>query len=149
MNITPIAMERQFFERLTLGNKEAQDWLNLWGTYIHWVDDIIDEDVDGQFILNTFAMPIEIYTHPFFLKHGHQLRQLIINCTNAYADCVAWEKTGTDWQQGFTDHYRHFGCELGLAVAYIVGGWQHMRSVSLELRTACWVDHHDKDQNAT
>lgn len=137
-------MEQEFFDRLTLGNKEAQKFLSDFGNYIHWIDDIIDENVTPEHVLKTFALGREIYTSPFFLRNMDKLRQIDVNCTNAYADSVQWEKSDVDWKRNWSDHYRHFGTELGLAVAYIVGGYEHMRSVSLELRTACWVDHHSK-----
>ena len=136
-------MDSEFFERLTLGNKEAQKFLSDFGKYIHLVDDNIDEPVDFEVRILTFGLAIEVYTSPFFLRNMAALKQIAINCNNAYCDTVAWEKSEVPWKKQFSDHYRHFGCEMGLAVAYIVGGQEHMRSVSLELRTSVWAAHHD------
>lgn len=145
MTITPALMEASFADRICLGNESAKHFLILWGHYVHAIDDIQDEETTAEFRLKTFALAIDIYTHPFFKEHEAALKQVAVNCTNAYADCVAWEKSEVPWQKEFADHYRHFGCEMPLAIASILGGYAHMRSVSLEFRTACYIDHHDKD----
>jgi len=145
MTITPMQMEERFLERICLGNNEAKEFLVLWNSYVHAIDDIEDEKTTPEFRLQAFILPLKLYTHPFFKANEQRLGQIVLNCTNAYADCVAWEKSETDWKREFVDHYRHFGCEMALAVASIVGGYENMRSVSLEFRTACWIDHHTKE----
>jgi hypothetical protein len=133
-------------KRATRGNEEAMSWLGLWRDYVHRIDDIIDgDDAGSEAVLKAFALAVDLYTHPFFLKNALRLKQLVLNCTNAYADSVAWEKSKEAWQQNFSDHYRHFGAEMVLAVATICGGYDHARSISLELRTICWMEHHTKE----
>lgn len=129
--------------RCCCGNKEAIEWLLLWRDYVHDIDDIIDGDKQGpEIVLSTFAAAATLYSHPFYLRNLLALRQIVYNCTNAYADSVAWEKSDTAWQREFSDHYRHFGAEMVLAVASICGGYAHMRSISLELRVICYLEHH-------
>ena len=142
MNITPAQMEAAFADRICLGNEAAKDFLLLWSQYVHAIDDIEDEETTSEFRLKTFALAIEVYSHPFYLTNLSRLKQVALNCTNAYADVVKWEKSEVPWQKEFADHYRHFGCEMPMAVASIVGGYAAMRAVSLEFRTACYVDHH-------
>lgn len=130
------------------GNEQAADFLFLWRQYVHQIDDLIDGDLQGpEGMLNTFMMAAFVYTHPFFLAHLQELRQIAVNCTNAYADSVAWEKKD-GWQKEFADHYRHFGVEMVLAVAGMCGGYNHMREVSPVLREMCWKEHHDEKGNA-
>lgn len=122
------------------------EFLGLWRAYVHAIDDIVDGDTPGnEALLATFAQAIAVYAHPFYLKNIAALRQVALNCTNAYADSVAWEHSGQQWQREFADHYRHFGAEMVLAVAGICGGYGHMRSISPELRTICWCEHHRAD----
>lgn len=136
-------------KRCCRNNEEAMQWLTLWRAYVHGIDDIVDGDDDSpEAVLGTFAGAVELYTHPFFLKHAARLKQIVLNCTNAYADTVAWEKSKEAWQRNFSDHYRHFGAEMVLAVATICGGYAHARSISLELRAICWLEHHDEHGNA-
>ena len=120
------------------------DFLKRWSDYVHAIDDIEDEETTAEFRLATFVAALELYTHPFFLKHGAALKQVVYNCTNLYADAVAWEKSKVEWQRGFADWARHSGAEMVLAVARIVGGWPHMRNISLELRTVNWSEHHNE-----
>lgn len=118
-------------------------WLTLWHEYVHAIDDIEDEDTTPEFRLRTFILALELYTHPFFKANELRLKQIVLNCTNAYADTLAWEKSETPWQREFADHYRHFGAELVIAVAQICGGYDHARSVSLEQRAVNYLEHHD------
>jgi hypothetical protein len=133
-------------ELVTLGNDEAKSFLLLWRAYVHGIDDIVDGDVkDGEGIIRVFLLAAELYSHPFYLRHLASLKQVVVNCTNAFADCVPWEKHGEAWQQQWADHYRHFGSEMVLAVAYLCGGYDNMRRISPQLRAICWHEHHDKD----
>lgn len=130
-------------ERCCCGNREAMEWLTLWRQYVHAIDDIVDGDTPGtEPLLASYALAISVYTHPFFLKNISGLRQIALNCTNAYADAELFKKGEPAWQREFADHYRHFGAEMVLAVASICGGYAHMRSLSAELRVICWHEHH-------
>lgn len=149
--MTKIEIANKTISRACLGNEEAMHWLNMWGTYVHAIDDIEDTKTDAEFRLKTFALAVELYTHPFFLKNIDRLKQIVLSCTNAFADSVEWEKSDEEWKRNFADHYRHFGVEMVLAVAGICAGpraYEHMRSISLEYRTICWCEHHTQDGKA-
>jgi hypothetical protein len=129
-------------------NPEAIAFLQAWNLYVHAIDDLIDGDAAGpEAVLRSYAQAIGIYTSPFFLKNLPALRQVAINTTNAYADAVAGERSAEPWRREFADHYRHFGAEMVLAVASIVGGYDHMRAVSREIRLICYHEHHDAQGN--
>jgi hypothetical protein len=137
-------------ERVCLGNAEAMEWLaRYWSPYVHAIDDIVDGDTPGaEALLRTFALAAQVYTHPFFLRHGLELRQLVINITILYADSVAWEKSAMPWQREWADHNRHVGMEVVVAVAHILGGYDHARAISREQRVICYVEHHDLEGKA-
>ena len=146
MNMEQIAEKERCW--LTCNNQEAANFLRLWSSYVHGIDDIIDGDrKGGEALLEVFMMAAFVYTHPFFLKNMAELRQIAVNCTNAYADTVMWEKND-GWKKNFSDHYRHFGAEMVLAVATICGGYLHMREASPVLRELCWNEHHNKKGEA-
>lgn len=135
--------------RVTCGDKMAADFLKLWNLYVNGIDDIIDEpEISDEAILATFMMAAFVYTHPFFVANAIALRQIAVNCTNAYADTVAWEKSGEPWKKNFSDHYRHFGAEMVIAVATLCGGYSHARSISPTLREVCWMEHHNEKGEA-
>lgn len=147
--MTATEFDQAALARCCLGNQEAIGFLLLWRQYVHAIDDFIDNDRTGpEFLLTTFASAATLYSHPFYLKNLLALRQMVYNCTNAYADSVAWENSDLSWRRSFADHYRHFGAEMVLAVAGICGGYEHMRSISPELRIICWHEHHDQAGNA-
>lgn len=138
--------KEEYVSQLCCGNKLAMQWLQLWATYAHEVDDIIDGDrPDPQDILATFALAIELYSHPFYLQHLEALRQVMLNTTNLYADTVAWEKSPTPWQAQVADAMRCCGNEVTLAVALICGGYRHARRVSLQHRELCWRNQHEPE----
>lgn len=127
------------------GNAEAVDFLNRWSNYVHAIDDIIDENKSPEFIVSTFARSIEIHTHPFWLKNLAALRQVELHANNIYADTVNCEKSDEPWKKHFADWGRHGATEMVLAVAGIVGGYEHMRAISLEMRKLCYFEHHADD----
>lgn len=134
---------------LVCGNESAAAFLRLWRSYVHGIDDIIDGDISTpEDVLNVFMQAAFVYSHPFYLENLRELRQLVVNCTNAYADSVLWEKHTEEWKRQFSDHYRHFAAEMVLAIAFICGGYPHMRSVSAVLRTVCWTEHHNSKGEA-
>lgn len=137
--------EAQETQWLTRGNESAAEFLRLWRSFVHGIDDIIDGDiVEPEGVLRVFMQAAFVYSHPFFLNNLRELRQLAVNCTNAYADSVMWEKSPEAWKRNFSDHYRHFGAEMVLAIAAICGGYDHMREVSKKLREICWIEHHNQ-----
>ncbi len=143
--MSPNQQDQLALQRACNGNAEAITWLTLWREYVHGIDDVEDEETTPEFRQRLYVLALELYTHPFFRKHEDRLKQVVLNCTNAYADTLAWEKSAVAWQQQFADHYRQFGAEMVIAVAQITGGYDHARGISLELRTVCWLEHHDQE----
>jgi hypothetical protein len=129
---------------VTNGNPIAADWLQKWWKYCHAIDDIIDEQRGPEALLEVLAEAVELYSHPFFLAHWFHLRPVIITITNAYADSVAWEKSGDSAERQMADTLRFAGVEMYCMVAAICGGYGHMRKVSPVLRKQTWADNHDE-----
>lgn len=139
-------------DRVTLGNQQAAGWLLFWREYVHSVDDDDDEpDRTPADRCRSHALALEVYNHPFYVAHRAQLEPLIRATNNAYCDAVQWEKSEFEWQRDFADVYRHFGGELVLAVAEICAneqgrwGYEHKRSLSFDLRTYWYLEHHDAE----
>lgn len=129
---------------LTCNNESAAEFLRLWRTYVHGIDDIIDGDTkDFEGVIRVFMQAAFVYSHPFYLSNLPSLRQIAINCTNAYADSVRWERDSEEWKRNFSDHYRHFAAEMVIAIAFLCGGYDHMRAASVMLRELCWCEHHN------
>jgi hypothetical protein len=136
----------KLIQRICRGDNEAMDFLaNHWAHYCHEIDDIIDgERRQPLEILLTFGRAIELYTHPFFVKHGAALRQVARNVTLMYAQTVSWEKKeeAEQWKSVWADHHRHCSIEMVAAVATICGGLAHAAAVVPELRVMSYQEHH-------
>jgi hypothetical protein len=140
-------MDSSLLQRVCQGNPEAMDFLaNHWSPYVHEIDDIMDGDRPGKREqLMTFARACVLFSHPFYLRHLAALKQIVLNVTVAYADSVAWEQAdATAWQKAWSDHNRHCGLEMVIAIATICGGHELAFAISQEQRTLCQVDHHDR-----
>lgn len=146
--------------RCCCGQSSAMQWLALWREFVNAVDDIEDEPflkagerpeaigdraTTPEFRMRAWVLALELYTHPFFRANEARLKQVVLNCTNAYADVLKWEQSEVQWQKEFVDVYRHFGAEMVIAVAQICGGWDHARSLSEDQRTVNYLEHHDAD----
>ena len=134
-------------QRFTLGNPGATDFLaHHWSPYVHEIDDIVDgERTSAEDVLATFARAICVFSHPFYLQHLNTLKPVAFVVHHLYADSVAFERAPEAWKQQWADHARHCGMEMALAVAQICGGYDHARALSLEQRTICYLDHHDRE----
>lgn len=147
--MTKLLTDVKLIQRICKNDPEAMDFLaNHWAHYCHEIDDIVDgERTQPAEILLTFGRAIELYTHPFFVRHGAALRQMARNVTLMYAQTVAWEKI-EDWRAQWADHHRHCSIEMVVAVATICGGMAHAAAVVPELRVMSYQDHHDKEGKA-
>lgn len=145
--MTPNEMRQHDFKRICLGQPEAMDFVVRWTAYVHAIDDIEDEETTPEFRLAAFIMALELYTSPFFVRHAAALKQVALNCTSLYADSVAWEKSEDQFKKDFANFARHGGTEMVLAVASIVGGYAHMRRVSLEIREQQYCASHGEKGN--
>lgn len=140
----------QALQRACLNDAAAMSFLTQWSAYVHGIDDLIDEpNLTNEFKIGLFIQALELYNHPFYLQHRLTLNPLIRSITNMYADSVAWEKSPDAWKKTFSDWARHSGAEMVLAIAGIVGGYPHMRRISLELRTVNYAEHHNEKGEAT
>lgn len=147
--MTPLEIQAHLIKSICKGNLEAEQFLAAWSAYVHGIDDLVDETTTNEFKIKLFIQALDLYNQPFYLKNRERLNGLIISCTNLYADSVAWEKSGVTWQKTFADWARHAGVEMVLQIACIVGGYDHMRAISLELRTINYVEHHNEKGEMT
>lgn len=140
-----------FTVELCKGNKAAEEFCSLWYRYAHFIDDIIDLKEDGrptmsnEDILATFVDAALLYNCPFFVANRQHLFPLVISITNQYADSVAWERSPVEGKRKIADVLRCCGDEMLLMVAMIVGGWKHMREMSLKIRWRDYELQHDAE----
>jgi hypothetical protein len=142
------------------GNEAAVDWLVRYNTHAHALDDLIDDDYHSaadtpeqreearrRRTLNFALEAIDLFTHPFYFRHGAQLHRLLRVSHLNYEDSVAWEKSPLAWQRQEADVIRHGASDVARAVIDLCGGVAEARFISPIIRMICYREHHDRDGN--
>lgn len=132
-------------KQITKGNEEAAHFLMVWDDLLEAVDDTVDEQTDAEFKIRTAQRFIEVYSHPFFLKHVRELSLLVSLINNAYADSEDCALSKLSWKKELGDVLRHSSGEMTRAVALLCGGYDHLRSISMKFWEACFYRHHKPD----
>jgi hypothetical protein len=146
-------IDHQSVMRICNGNAKAAEWINIGRIYVHLIDDIIDEDLDGghrargaERICGMGACAIKLYSHDFYIENRERLSTLMTLITGLYATSVRYEGSDVEWKKNFSDWSRHSWLLVVLSVADICGGlrgYENMRNISDELWEQSFVEHHD------
>lgn len=109
-------------------------------------DDLVDGDlVTTPTVENMFIdLFLNLNVNPFFLHHRAQITAMMAMIINAWQDANSMAKL--EDQEAHIKAYvlRNLGLELIPVFAYFIGGYSHMRSISMEMRT--FVAHETFDQ---
>jgi hypothetical protein len=98
------------------------------------MDDAVDADHGPVEYHRLFhVLLVELPANPFFQSHRSELIALHSATLNAWQDADAWLST-QDIRRQHALVFRDYLTELGLFVAYLVGGYDHRRTVSLQVR---------------
>ena len=135
-------------EQAANGNRGAHEFLVLWNQYCHAIDDLIDsaERPAAEDVLAVFMQAAVLYSHPFYAAHSANLLPIVATVTNTYADSVRMESM-EGWPKQAADVLRFCGNDMVCAVAFITGGYRHMRDLSGRLRYVSQQEHHDDGGN--
>lgn len=98
------------------------------------MDDAVDADhgpVDYHRLFHVLL--VELPANPFFQRHRAALIAMHSASLNAWQDADAW-LAHPDLRRQHALVFRDYLTELGLLVAYLVGGYDHRRAVSLQVR---------------
>lgn len=131
-------------QQAAAGNTSAHEFLVLWNLYCHAIDDLIDapERPSPERVLAVFMQAAVLYAHPFFRTHAGSLLPVVAHVTSTYADSVKMEGM-EGWPAQAADVLRFCGNDMVTAVAFITGGYAHMRDLSGRLRFVSQQEHHD------
>jgi N-acetylglucosamine-6-phosphate deacetylase len=119
------------------GNRDAVDFVNCLFDAVELWDDLIDRDVEVQpdhinrvFLSLMFTLP----ANRWFSAHKEYYLPLIMTAINGFHDSNAMSTSDDKKMRNMAFHIRNFGIELHIATAFLIGGYQHMREVSAEIR---------------
>lgn len=128
--------EHEFLKQVLLGNTDAVRFCECLFSVSQVIDDLIDQDKEltARDIERSYwdAM-IEIPSNPFYLRHVQTLIPLMQSAFNDWLDANDLEYTddhGKNIAFVLRDSVGNIVCQ----VAYLVGGFDHMRSVSPMIR---------------
>lgn len=121
----------QIIKMATRGNVEAERFCQSWVAFCHTLDDCFDRDkpIDDSELARVFvAVILEVAGNTFFLTHKSMLVSLMVQSANAWVDSNhSPNPTERDVLKGMWH-------EVIFHVAFIIGGWSHMRYVTAEGR---------------
>lgn len=145
----PLAKTAALYEEATVGNPAARAFLDAWNNYCHSIDDFIDlKENDFKTFLRILVHANMLYSMPFYQEHTDRLHPLVVLITNNYADSIEWASKHEDWRRNWADTLRFAGNEMVTMVAYLCGGMERMRDISLNLRDLAWSTHHSPEGKA-
>lgn len=113
------------------GNQEALRFMWTMWNWSHVVDDLVDRDkeVGVENAAKWFIKIAEELTfNQFYLQNSASLFPAIMQMFNRWCDGEIWEKSSDPVQKAASHVIKCGDIELYLTVAYLVGGWDHVRS---------------------
>lgn len=119
------------------GDQAAIDFLRTVFCAAELWDDIIDGDYAKakEAVSHTMLMLlIDLPANPFYQAHQAELRTGMLLGINAWKDSVMLERRSDRWAKCWAYALRDLYMELVPLCAMLVGGYAHMREVSLPAR---------------
>lgn len=124
------------------------DAVEVWDDLIDKDNPVSDEKLTQTFLNLIFWLP----QNPFFEAHKQYLLPVIMTCVNAWLDSNKLSESEVQRDRQAAWWLKQMGVELYGAVAFLMGGFDHMRSVSLEARTVLahedFTDYEQEQKNA-
>lgn len=123
--------------RWCLGNQNAVDFLNCFFDAVELWDDLIDKDVkiDDSHVNRVFtSLMFTIPSNPWFMANYAYYQPLIMASINGFHDANEMCKSDKKHLRNLAFHVRNLGIEIHIATAFLIGGFEHMRKVSREIR---------------
>ena len=120
-----------------LGNHQAVEVVTRLSHIAELWDDIIDGDRKATDTEVNFAFEsalIHLQTNPFYMRNHATIMAVIVLAVNAWHDANEYQKSGDADQRMQAFYLRNFGIELSMICAFCVGGYEHLRAVSGEIR---------------
>ena len=123
--------------KIAAGNADALRWMwSVW-CFAHLYDDLVDGDkpVKPEEAAHELARFVEqMACNAFFRQHSASLTALMVSAINRW---ITGEQMNKNEKASVRTMARAVRCgdvDLYLHVAYLIGGWNHMRAMSELMR---------------
>ena len=118
------------------GNKHAEEYLRDINIIVRTIDDIADKDVDVsvqqiQYIF--FALCFKLFLNPFYQANIGMLLGVQMAAYNAWLDSDRLKESSNEVEKKWGSVIRGYIDEILPMAAYLTGGFDAMRKVSLKL----------------
>ena len=120
-----------------MGNQDAVEFLLTVFQAAELWDDIIDGDTHkakGAVSTTMLALLVDLPANKFFYENLNTLRTGMLLGINAWKDSVMLEQRSDRWAQCWAYALRDLYMELVPLCAMLIGGYHHMRAISLPAR---------------
>jgi hypothetical protein len=123
----------QAIEMCCMGDKNAESMLRSFAFIARTIDDHVDGDAPADVVSAFAEATIMLQMNPFYIKHSSAVTAIWAAAFNAWIDSNDWMESG-GLRRRHAMVIRDYINEMCQVVALIVGGWHHMRNVSLNVR---------------
>ena len=124
-------------KEVSVGNNDAFDYLLIMSKVFRSWDDLYDEDrlVTKETANECFsALSFDLSRNKFFVENRQALEAFVFIAWNAWMDSNEW-KANVDKMKGLCAWFIRDWCnEIMPLVAWLVGGAEHARAISLKCR---------------
>jgi hypothetical protein len=108
----------------------VMDAVEIWDDLIDKDKTVSDADLNRVFVNLMFYLP----QNQFFDRNKNYLLPVVMTCINAWLDSTDLQKSPVQKDLAAAWYLKQMGVELYGAVAFLTGGFDHMREVSFEAR---------------
>lgn len=130
----------EWFKKIAKGDKDAYEYMCIMAKVFRSWDDLYDKDKEvtpDQANEVMAQLNFELSRNQFYVKYYHVLAAFTLLAWNAWMDSNEW-KGVEDKSKGICAFFLRDMCnELEPLVAWLVGGKEHVRSISIEYREFC------------
>lgn len=112
------------------GDAQAYDLLLTIWNWNHVLDDLVDRDkpVDHETAAYWCLELIrQLSFNSFYCQHSAYLYGLIVSMVNRWLDGDEWERSEDPQKRAYAPVVRCGDVDFALGVAYLTGGWSHLR----------------------
>lgn len=124
-------------QRWLLGNVEAVNTVVAISSIAETWDDLADGDNPPSLerINQTFILAlVKLQVNDFYKANEALFYSQIVTAINAWMDANEFQKSASEHERMYAWFLRSLGHEITHLAAFRVGGWEHMRKLSLEMR---------------
>jgi hypothetical protein len=118
-------------------NKDAFEYMGFWIRSAQLIDDLFDE-IEYWKSENTYELAqlllVDMPSNSFFHAHKLTLLPLHVTVLNAWRDSNDWKDSGDAPRKLHALVMCEQISDIMILVAYLIGGYKHMRKVSLKVR---------------